>query len=114
MNKSPFFRHYLANPNNHDSDGLVVVYADSQLFENMLHHLQHGVYPLFLSPTECPDVPKYLPCIKEARYLRLPGLVDWLEKGRCAEAYRIDMPTRFDAVGGWKRRKRTADSFPGG
>lgn len=95
LTKSPFFRYHLSNPVSRDMDGAVVVNADPELFENILQYLQHGVYPLFVSPAGQHDVFKYLTLAREARYFHLERLVGWLEQGRFAQAYRVEFSQRL-------------------
>lgn len=95
LTKSPFFRYHLTIPSSRDSDGALVVNADPEIFEYILQYLQHGVYPLFIDPTGHHDIPKYLACAREARYFHLDRLVDWLEQGRYAAAYRIELSHRI-------------------
>ncbi|MBE3042585.1 hypothetical protein IMZ48_08420 [Candidatus Bathyarchaeota archaeon] len=94
LTKSPFFCYHLSDAGNVDSSGSIIVHADPDVFESILQYLQHGAYPLFLEADKTHDISRYIACAREARYFHLPRLVEWLEKGRYAEAHRIEYTRR--------------------
>lgn len=95
LTKSPFFRYYLSEAGNVDATGSIIVHADPDLFGAILEYLQHGFYPIFLNADkETHDIPRYLACMREARYFHLERLANWIQRACYAEAYLVHVLQR--------------------
>lgn len=72
------------------ADGSYFIDADPQIFKHVLRFLRHGVYPLCCDMTTGHDLGLYMAIHRQADFLLVPKLSDWLSKQQYFKAVTID------------------------
>ncbi|KAL8719763.1 MAG: hypothetical protein Q9225_003279 [Loekoesia sp. 1 TL-2023] len=77
------------------ADGSFFIDVDPEAFEHILRFLRHGVYPLCYDIVKGHDFAMYTTIHKQADYLMIDQLVEWLDKQQYLQAVSTETSARI-------------------